>query len=106
MSRAELLAAARALGPVGTYFTAAQTAAIRALGAASAAGFPAKKRGQPTGLTRGELYHRMLKSHVFDTDRAAWQSQWYGAPTENTFDKMKRTLDARKLAEKQAVAAT
>lgn len=101
-SRAALVAACRAQ----VAHSPAWLAAVRALGAASKAGFPeAKKPGRPTGLSRGELYHRMLHSHVFDADRKDWISKWYGRPTAGTFDEMKQALDARKQAEKQAAVA-
>jgi hypothetical protein len=102
MDRAALIAAVRAHLPQSPEWVAA----VQALGAASNAGFPpTKKPGRPTGLSRGELYHRMLRSHVFDTDRRAWESKWYGAPTAATFDEMKQALDARKATEKQATVA-
>jgi hypothetical protein len=66
---------------------------------------PVKKPGRPTGLSRGELYHRMLRSHVFDADRRAWESKWYGSPAAATFDEIKQTLDARKATEKQSATA-
>jgi len=100
MSRTTLLAACRAQHPHSPEWMAA----VSALGAASRAGFvEAKKPGRPTGLSRAELYHRMLRSHVFDADRQTWQSKWYSAPSAATFDEMKQALDTRKVAEKQVV---
>jgi hypothetical protein len=102
MSRLELIAACKAQPPGSPQWKAAVTA----LGAASKAGFPeAKKPGRPTGLSRGELYHRMLRSHVFDADRQTWESKWYASSTATTFDEMKQALEARKEAEKQAKTA-
>jgi hypothetical protein len=102
MSRAELIAACQAQQPHSPEWMAA----VVALGRACAAGFPeAKKPGRPTGLSRGELYHRMLRSHVFDTDRKAWESKWYASATATTFDEMKQALEARKEAEKQVKTA-
>lgn len=81
-------------------------AAVRALGAARLAGFPAPKPSRATGLTRGELYHRLLRSHVFDADRADWQSRWYASPSSTSFEMLKAALERRKQAEKTAKQAT
>lgn len=68
--RAALIAACKAAAPLGFD---AWAAAVRALGRASQAGFAVpKKPGRATGLTRTQLYARLLKSHLFDTDPAAW----------------------------------
>jgi hypothetical protein len=102
MSRDELIAACKAQQPHSPEWYAA----VCALGRARLAGFPEpKKPGRPTGLSRGELYHRMLRSHVFDADRPTWESKWYASPSASTFDEMKQALEARKLTEKLAPKA-
>lgn len=44
----------------------------------------------------------MLKSHVFDHDRIAWQQRWWAFPNAETFDALKVEIEARKKAEKIA----
>jgi hypothetical protein len=101
MSRADLLRACHEQCP----HSADWYAAVQRLGAASKAGFPeAKKPGRPTGKSRGELYHQMLRSSAFDTDRDAWLRKWYASPTAATWDEMSQELKNRKLATKQAAA--
>ena len=100
--RARLLAAVHATAPESESWAQA----VRRLGAwRKAQATPAPKRGKPTGLSRGELYERMLRSHVFDLDRELWRQHWYHFPNSATFDEMKRTLEARKLTERQGQVA-
>lgn len=99
--RADLLAAVYAQQPL----TESWVQAVRRLGAWRKTEHERPKRGRPTGLSRGELFARMLKSHVFDADRQAWRQRWWHFPNAETFDEMKRTLEARKQAEKQAPVA-